>query len=256
MVTRQYGTGEKPGRCPVCKRTYTIFRESDKGCPFAECQGIHGDVIHNAHPALRPRPSARPVTPKDYKIARDYWLARTHVEFQLNNEAAALTKKLSKKVDKPSTLCDNTSIGVTDMLDIAISITAQAFEGKTDKGGVPYVMHCLHVMSEVRKKFREDTELQCIAMLHDIVEDTDWTLDLLREKGFSARVVRGVEVLTHENDISYDDYIKRIGMYEDARQVKMADLRHNSDIMRIKGLTKKDFERMEKYQRSYHYLSK
>lgn len=144
----------------------------------------------------------------------------------------------------------------TEMLDKAISITAQAFLGKTDKSGIPYILHCIHVMREVQKRHPKDWELHSIAVLHDLVEDTNWTLEMLRDEGFSHRIVRGVEVLTHDPEVPYDDYIKHIGMYEDARHVKLADLRHNSDIMRIKGLTQRDIKRVEKYHRSYTYLSK
>ena len=139
------------------------------------------------------------------------------------------------------------------MLDKAISIAAQAFEGKYDKGGKPYILHCLTVMKAMPE---EDDELRCIAVLHDLVEDTPWTLEGLQEAGFSHRVVRGVETLTHDHSVSYDDYIKKIALYNDARKVKLADLRHNSDIMRMKGLSKRDFDRLEKYHRSYAYLKK
>lgn len=142
------------------------------------------------------------------------------------------------------------------MLDKAISVTAVAFEGKSDKGGTPYIMHCLYVMYRIRDKFEYDIERQCIAVMHDIVEDTDWTLEDLRKAGFSERVIEGVRHLTHDPKVSYKDYIKQIALFEDARQVKMADLRHNSKITRMKGLTKKDIERLEKYHWAFMYLSK
>lgn len=137
------------------------------------------------------------------------------------------------------------------MLDKAISIAAQAFEGKYDKGGQPYILHCLTVMKAIPE---DDDELRCIAVLHDLVEDTEWTLEDLQKVGFSNRVIRGVETLTHDPEVSYDDYIKKIARYSDARKVKLADLRHNSDIMRMKGISRKDFERLERYHRSYAYL--
>lgn len=137
-------------------------------------------------------------------------------------------------------------------LDLAISIVAQAFVGKSDKGGHPYVLHCLHVMNQMDPG---DAELRCIAVLHDLVEDTTWTIEDLRKLGFSERVLIGVDTLTHKNDMPYDDYIKLIAMYPDARKVKLADLKHNSDITRMKGLRKKDFDRLEKYHRSFAYLS-
>lgn len=79
--------------------------------------------------------------------------------------------------------------------------------------------------------------------------------DDLRFIGFKNRVVSALELLTHVENLSYDDYIKAISFNEDARLVKLADLKDNSDITRLKGLRKKDLERMEKYHRSYIYLS-
>ena len=140
------------------------------------------------------------------------------------------------------------------MLSKAISITAKAFEGKKDKGGKPYILHCLRVMGGVDQN---DEELMQIGCMHDLLEDCPtWTMDALRTQGFSERVISTLNLLTHRKEIPYDDYIKSIALNEDARQVKLADLRDNSNITRLKGLTKKDFDRLEKYSRSYIYLSK
>ena len=141
------------------------------------------------------------------------------------------------------------------MLAKAISIAAKAFEGKKDKGGKPYILHCLRVMNGVDQN---DEELMTIGILHDVVEDCkEWTLSDLKFKvGFSDRVIDALYLLTHRKEVSYDDYIKAIALNEDARQVKLADLKDNSNITRLKGLTKRDFDRLEKYSRSYIYLSK
>ena len=142
------------------------------------------------------------------------------------------------------------------MLGKAIAIASKEFADKTDKGGKPYILHCLHVMHKVGP---DDHELMIIAVLHDLVEDTDWTFDMLRDEGFSERVLIALRLLTHypighSEGKTYDDYIKSIATNEDARKVKMEDLKHNSDITRMKGLRKKDFDRLEKYHRSYEYL--
>lgn len=136
-------------------------------------------------------------------------------------------------------------------LDIAIGITAKVFEGEFDKGGTPYILHCLHVMYKMDPN---DQELMMIAVMHDLIEDTTYTIPALRKLGFSERVLRGVEALTHRGGMSYDDYIKIISMNEDATKVKLADLEHNSNIMRMKGLRKKDFDRLEKYFKAAAYL--
>jgi len=137
------------------------------------------------------------------------------------------------------------------MLDKAIALAAENFVGKFDRGGQPYILHCLYVMNKMNP---DDHELMSIAVLHDIVEDTDVTLDVLKDLGFSERVVWGVKILTHEEDEPYMDYIKRIALNPDARLVKMADLDHNSRILRMKGTRKKDFDRLEKYFSAYNYL--
>ncbi len=137
------------------------------------------------------------------------------------------------------------------MLSVAISLAARVFESKFDKGGQPYILHCLYVMNQMDPT---DHELMSIAVLHDVVEDTEVTLNDLREMGFSDRVILGVQALTHESDMPYMDYIKKLSFNPDARKVKMADLRHNSDIMRMKGLREKDFRRLEKYHIAYEYL--
>ena len=138
------------------------------------------------------------------------------------------------------------------MLGKAIKIAAEAFENVKDKGGQPYILHCLRVIDNLHTK---DEELKTIAVLHDVLEDTKITADDLRFIGFKNRVVSALELLTHVENLSYDDYIKAISFNEDARLVKLADLKDNSDITRLKGLRKKDLERMEKYHRSYIYLS-
>ena len=134
----------------------------------------------------------------------------------------------------------------------AIRIASVAFEGKTDKGGHPYILHCLHVMNEVASL---GEEAMIIAVLHDLIEDTDWTKEHLLSEGFSLQVVQMILNLTRATDEEYMTYIKRASMNNVSRMIKMADLRHNSDIMRMKGLRKKDFERLEKYHMAYAYLS-
>jgi len=138
------------------------------------------------------------------------------------------------------------------MLSRAISIVAQAFEGKKDKGGNPYILHCLRVMDKMPKN---DEELRCIAVMHDLVEDTKWEFEDLIKSGFSDRVVTALRLLTHDpNEMNYEQYIHSISMNTNAILVKLADLEDNSDITRLKGLRDKDFERIKKYHKSYVYL--
>ena len=137
----------------------------------------------------------------------------------------------------------------------AISITSTAFENDLDKGGVPYIMHCLHVMSIIGKKTDNDPEMMCIAVMHDLREDKfGWTDQRFIDEGFSHRVIRGIESLTHRPGESYNDYIIRVSLNPDARKVKLVDLKHNSDIHRMKSLDQKHFDRLEKYHRAYAFL--
>ena len=137
-------------------------------------------------------------------------------------------------------------------LGTAIAITSEAFKDRTDKGGKPYILHCLHVMNKL--KYENDEDLMMAAVLHDIVEDTDYDLNDLRELGFNERVVTLVMLLTHWPDQDYQEYIERIKKNADATKIKIQDLRHNSDITRIKGLREKDFKRIEKYHNAYNFL--
>jgi len=135
----------------------------------------------------------------------------------------------------------------------AIKIASVGFENKTDKAGEPYILHCLRVMNNLNTS---DNELKSIAVLHDCVEDGVCTISDLITWKFSTRVILAISLLTHDKEISYDDYITGIARNKDATMVKISDLKDNSDITRLKGLTKKDFDRMEKYHRAFIYLSK
>lgn len=141
------------------------------------------------------------------------------------------------------------------MLTKAIKIAATAFEKDFDKGGTPYIMHLLYVMHKV--KHLGETAMIC-AILHDLVEDKKkegYTLEYLRIQGFTEDVLYVVQLLTHNPEIPYMDYIKNLASNVIARAVKKADLEHNSKISRLKGIRKKDFDRLEKYSIAYQYLS-
>jgi len=141
-------------------------------------------------------------------------------------------------------------------LALAISITARAFENKLDKAGEPYILHCLRVMNATHG----DEDVKCAAIMHDLVEDTDekseinYTFAKLTELGFSDKTVGLLHLLTHNKETPYDEYIKSIAVSDDATEIKLKDLEDNSNISRLKGLGKKDFDRIEKYHRSYVYL--
>lgn len=138
-----------------------------------------------------------------------------------------------------------------NMLGRAIEIAASAHAGQLDKGGNPYILHPLWVMDKVRH-LGEDYMIA--AVLHDVVEDSDWTLEMLEKEGFNINVRVALYALTHSKDLDYDTYIKNIALNPIAKEVKLRDLEHNTKITRLKGLRKKDFDRIEKYHRAYVYL--
>ena len=136
-------------------------------------------------------------------------------------------------------------------LERAIAIAAVAHEGQVDKAGAPYILHPLRMMLAVATP-----EARMAAVLHDVVEDGDVTLEQLRAEGFPAAVVEAVDALTkreHEED-DYEAFIRRAALNPIAREVKLADLRDNSDLSRMAEPTEKDRTRIEKYKRAIAYL--
>src|SRR6185312_5048805 len=124
-----------------------------------------------------------------------------------------------------------------EMLALAISNAAMAHANQFDKAGLPYILHCLKVMYLLKS---DDPELMAIAVLHDIVEDTKTTYTDLYDMGMSRRVVDGVRALTKQRGQTTTDYLEQVKNNPDAIKVKLADLRHNSDIRRLKGITDDD----------------
>lgn len=141
-------------------------------------------------------------------------------------------------------------------LGSAIAIAAEQFIGKYDKSGEPYILHCLAVMENVKKY--DDVELMIAAVLHDIVEDTKITLyDLEHLYGFTKRVCNIIASVTFKKGCTDDEYLAQILKIcdsQDSIRLKMADLEHNSLILRLKGINEKDQARMKKYHTSYYIL--
>jgi GTP diphosphokinase / guanosine-3',5'-bis(diphosphate) 3'-diphosphatase len=138
-----------------------------------------------------------------------------------------------------------------NMLSKMILLATQKHDGQVDHGGRPYILHCLAVMHKLRT---DDEELMCIAVGHDLIEDTDVTGEMLREMGFSPRVVLGIENLTKWEEQTYQEYKARVLSNRDAMIVKQKDLLHNSDLRRLKGVREKDLERTARYVRFYYEI--
>lgn len=136
------------------------------------------------------------------------------------------------------------------MLDKAIEIASKAHLGQFDKQGKPYILHPLWVMDKVRH-LGEDCMI--VGVLHDLVEDTSWTIEKLREVGFHENILLSLELLDMRAG-NYEMNIEKIASNEYATQVKLRDLEHNSKITRLKSLREKDIERIHKYHKAYTYL--
>ena len=137
------------------------------------------------------------------------------------------------------------------MLERAIQIALEAHTGQLDKGGSPYILHPLRVMMSV------DLELEkIVAVLHDVVEDSNWTFEDLLAEGFSIEVIEALQSVTKESpDEDYDLFIQRAIHNPIGRKVKLADLRDNLDVTRITELAEKDLQRINKYKKALKILS-
>lgn len=135
----------------------------------------------------------------------------------------------------------------------AIKIILKAFSGKTDRGGDQYVNHLFRVAATVSNLGKEDLVIP--ALLHDLLEDCpEWTEQRLLEEGLNSHHLDVIKILTHNPEDSYEEYIEKISKDFRAIEIKIADLRDNMDITRLTRLSKKDFERLQKYHMSYQFL--
>ena len=135
-----------------------------------------------------------------------------------------------------------------EMLSKMIVIATNAHAGQFDKGGKPYILHPLRVMSYLKE---DDEELQCIAVGHDVFEDTKVTKEDMRAEEISERVIKGIMDMTKIPGESFEEYKAKVFSNIDSMKVKRCDLRHNSDIRRLKGVSEKDLARIAKYMLFY-----
>lgn len=136
-------------------------------------------------------------------------------------------------------------------LERAIEIATEAHKGQLDKSGKDYIEHPLRVM-EMGKT--EDEKI--VGVLHDVIEDTDWTFEKLEAEGFSPEVIAALRCVTKitENE-NYDDFIDRVKKNPLAVAVKINDLTDNMDIRRLPYLSDKDVKRLKKYLKAYKRLT-
>jgi (p)ppGpp synthase/HD superfamily hydrolase len=130
----------------------------------------------------------------------------------------------------------------TPMTKKAMQICFRAHRDQVDKSGIPYVFHPIHLAEQMTD---EDTTV--VALLHDVVEDTHYTLEDLAAMGFSRQVLDAIGLMTHADGVPYMDYVAKIKENPIARAVKLADLRHNSDLTRLDTVDDKAKARAQKY---------
>ena len=137
----------------------------------------------------------------------------------------------------------------TPTVKAALKLCFQAHDGQLDRSGIPYVHHPLHLAEQM------DTEDEIVvALLHDVMEDTSFTAEDLRAIGVSDAAMEALLLLTHDDAVPYMDYVRNLKDNPLARKVKLADLRHNSQITRLDEITERDRARVRKYTQAREIL--
>ena len=137
----------------------------------------------------------------------------------------------------------------TNLTKKALKLCFEAHKNQLDKSGMPYVFHPFHLAEQMT-----DEATTIVALLHDVVEDTNYTLNDLENMGFCKEVIDALALLTHDPDVPYMDYVLKIKDNPIAKAVKLADLKHNSDVSRLDVVDEKAIKRREKYQEAMDLL--
>lgn len=138
----------------------------------------------------------------------------------------------------------------TEATKKAMKLCYEAHSGQLDRSGVPYVFHPIHLAEQMTD---EDTTI--VALLHDVVEDTPYTIQDLERMGFTEEVTQAISLMTHADGVPYLDYVAKIKENPVARAVKLADLAHNSDTSRLDAVDEKARARVEKYRAAIALLN-
>ena len=131
----------------------------------------------------------------------------------------------------------------------ALRLCFKAHKDQDDKGGIPYVFHPFHLAEQMKD---EDTTI--VALLHDVIEDTDYTFDDLKTFGFDDVIIDALKLMTHDESVPYMEYVMAIKTNPIARAVKLADLQHNSDLSRLDVIDEKALKRKDKYMEAIKLL--
>lgn len=137
----------------------------------------------------------------------------------------------------------------TDMTKKAMNICYKAHQGSFDKGGVPYVFHPIHLAEAM-----EDELSTCVALLHDVVEDTAYTLEDLKKEKFPDEVIDAVDAISKRVEEDYFEYILRVKCNKLAKLVKLADIEHNTDESRLTKVDEKSKLKRERYEMAKRIL--
>ena len=137
----------------------------------------------------------------------------------------------------------------SEMTKKAMKLCFQAHKDQLDKSGMPYVFHPFHLAEQM-----EDEITTAVALLHDVAEDSGYTLSKLRDVGFPEPVVEAVRMMTHDPAVPYLEYVAELRSNPITRAVKLADLRHNSDLSRLDFVDEKALARVEKYRKAIRIL--
>lgn len=143
------------------------------------------------------------------------------------------------------------SPSLNQLLGRAVAIAATAHQNQVDKANAPYILHPLRLMLR-----GQNTLEQIVAVLHDVIEDSDWTLERLVAEGFPTEAIAALDCLTRRSDESYDEFIDRVLTNPLAARVKRYDLEDNMTLTRMAALTPKDVERLQRYHSVYQRLLK
>lgn len=138
----------------------------------------------------------------------------------------------------------------TPLTKKAMRIAFEAHKDQVDKNGIPYIYHPIHLAEQMT-----DENTVCVALLHDVVEDTDITFEELERAGFGGEIIGALKLLTHDDAVPYMEYVGEIKKNPIAAKVKLADLRHNSDLTRLDVVDDKARARAEKYRKAIELLT-
>ena len=137
----------------------------------------------------------------------------------------------------------------TPKTKMALKLCFDAHKEQPDKSGMPYVFHPFHLAEQM-----ETEETTIVALLHDVIEDTSYTIEDLTKMGFEKEITDAIALMTHADDVDYMEYVSAIKNNPIAKAVKLADLRHNSDLTRLDTIDEKALKRIQKYRKAIELL--